>query len=345
MTGLAKSVLVSLVLGFGGVWPSSPEDVVPFKFERVPPKDFVVPSQIRHTMPRRCADEPDIVYYLSRPKNTETFPIVFLLGGSYSRTTLSSIFHFHRYFLQECLDLGLGVVSLEEWGVDGRDVNVDVFMAHYTRTRRLEDYRIAIEHFMKEPPRGWNGKFVLFGISEGGPLVTRLSEEYPDNLLATINWAGAEAWLWRDEFWLCIQKMRSNFGWWQAFLDKLYQWVPFVRHIPATREEYDDLVDEMIKNPVATKEFLDFTYMYHADACAFPLPRYRMLQKPFLVVAGGLDPEISSFDDFVINAKEVGAPVTYFRVDEMGHFVRRNLYAVEKTFAWLAQQLGAASAV
>ncbi len=342
MTVLVKKLLLGVLFGLSAGVFSTAEDVagvIPLKFIQAPVKEFSIPPKARHTMPRLFANEPDIVYYFSRPKNVETFPIVLLLGGSYNRQTLSSIFHLHRYFLQECMDLGLAIVSLEQWGVDGKNVNVDTFMEHYTRSRRLEDYQIAIKHFLAHPPAGWNGKFILFGISEGGPLVTRITEEFSDYITATINWAGAEALSWRDEFWICLQDVRRSFTWWQSALDALGQWIPFFEHVPETREEYDALMNKIVKNPTAHKEFLKITYLYHADACQYPVPRYKKIKVPFLVAIGGLDPEIESFDQFVKSAQEATCPLTLIRVADCNHFVRRNPYIVTKTFEWLEEQL------
>ena len=53
---------------------------------------------------------------------------------------------------------------------------------------------MVINHLLKDPPKGWSGKFIFVGVSEGGPLVTALTAEYADITLATINWSGAGDW-------------------------------------------------------------------------------------------------------------------------------------------------------
>ena len=97
----------------------------------------------------------------------------------------------HRYFLKEFLDLGDALITLEQWGVNSNQVNVNEFMAHYTRNQRLIDHRSVINHLLKNPPEGWNGKLIFVGVSEGGRLVTALTTEYSGITLATVNWCGA----------------------------------------------------------------------------------------------------------------------------------------------------------
>ena len=344
MTFFIKSILLAVVFFISGVGFPTGEasvEVMPYKFDKILPTDFVIPPQIRHTIPRLSPEEPDIVYYLSKPKNVSNYPIVIVCGGSYERSRLYSIFHIHRYFFQEFMDLGLGVLTAEEWGIDGHKIDADVFMEHYTRTQRFEDHKILMDHLLANPPEGWNGKFVLFGISEGAQLVTRLSEEYPSDILATVSWAGSGAWQWRDELWMFIGNLRAGDSWWNQLVDKVSQWVPFMQRIPATREKYDVLMDHIEKNPVATKEFMEMTYQYHADGCAYPLPCYEKLTVPFLDVVGGLDPAIESFDDFAKCAEAAGCPITYVRIDDMNHYIRRSPYAGVKTFNWLEEQLAA----
>ncbi len=76
------------------------------------------------------------------------------------------------------MERNFGVLTTEQWGVDGDNIDKDVFMQHYTRTQRLSDHISVIKHLKKKPPRGWNGKIILIGISEGGPIVTSLTKNF-----------------------------------------------------------------------------------------------------------------------------------------------------------------------
>ena len=295
---------------------------------------YEIPKSSRFTASRK--DGPDIVYYLSKPKS-DSYPIAILCGGSTSKNDISSIIHLHRYLLKEFIDLGAGVLTVEQWGVDGNKVNADEFMQYYTRTQRLLDHRTVIEALKKNPPVGWNGKIILFGASEGGLLVTTLTTDFQDSVIATINWSGAGDWSWREELWVFVEKLLSENPDCHDHKLKLKD-CPCMEDV-ATRERYDAKMDETLDNPTADKEFLGMTYLYHADAQKFPEYDYAKMKSPFLVVSGTLDSLIKSSDAFVEKATEAGAKITYHRVDDMDHYVRKNPKAVEQTFDWLAKQL------
>ena len=123
------------------------EEITPYKFTdadiEMPVYD--IPASSIYNIKRDGQNAPDIIYYFSKPK-AENYPIAILCGGSTSKETITSIIHFHRYFLQEFLDLGAGVITVEQWGIAGQKVNTEEFMAHYTRTQRLSDHSAVIEH-------------------------------------------------------------------------------------------------------------------------------------------------------------------------------------------------------
>jgi dipeptidyl aminopeptidase/acylaminoacyl peptidase len=58
-----------------------------------------------------------------------------------------------------------------------------------------------------------------------------------------------------------------------------------------------------------------------------------------LVVAGTKDSIIDSSDAFVCKAKEAGAPVTYMRILDMDHYVRKKEDVIKESFDWLKKQL------
>jgi len=76
---------------------------------------YDIPDSSRFTTKRMIDDAPDIVYYFSRPPENN-YPIAIMCGGSSDRDHIESIIHFHRYFLQELMDLGFGVLTVEQWG-------------------------------------------------------------------------------------------------------------------------------------------------------------------------------------------------------------------------------------
>lgn len=302
---------------------------------------YETPLSSRFTAKRIGADSPDIVYYFSQPQRQD-FPIAILVGGSSLEDDITSIIHFHRYFLKEFLDLGVGVITIEQQGVDGHQVNVREFMEHYTRSNRLIDHRIVIERLKKHPPAGWNGKLIFLGVSEGGPIITTLTCDYPEMTLATINWSGAGDFSWRDELWYFMQNMIQNTPWYIKLRAQLPSWMPYSLdlYFPKSRKEHDLAMDETIKNPRVNLKLAGMTYKYHHDALIiYPKPEYEKIKTPYLVVAGVKDSIIDSADAFVHKAKEAEALVTYMRISDMDHYVRKKEDVINDSFAWLKKQL------
>ena len=244
-----------------------------------------------------------------------------MCSGSTSRDSITSVIHIHRYFLAEFLDLGAAVLTVEQWGVDTNISNAKEFMDHYTRTQRLNDHITAIAHITLNPPENWNGKFIFLGVSEGGPLVTTLTTLYQDFAIATINWSGAGDWNWREELWAFIQAD------------------PVLSKEISSCELYKARMEETLKEPTPDKEFLGMTYKYHDDALTYPRYSYEKLRTPFLVISGALDSLIDSSDEFVKKAKAASANITYFRIKDMDHYVRKRPDIIKQSFEWLKEML------
>jgi dipeptidyl aminopeptidase/acylaminoacyl peptidase len=81
------------------------------------------------------------------------------------------------------------------------------------------------------------------------------------------------------------------------------------------------------------------TYLYHADAFQKLPIEYNKIQAPFLVVKGTMDSDIESCDQFVQKATEAGAPISYFRIDGMDHWLRKRPDIINQSFDWLKIQL------
>lgn len=292
--------------------------------------EYTIPASSRYTTQRIYTNAPDIVYYLSKP-HVESYPIAIMCTGSSDKETIHSVIHIHRYFLQELLDLGAAVLTVEQWGVDGSIIDQKEYMDHYTRSQRLEDHVTVIETLKKNPPAGWNGKLVFIGVSEGGPIVTRLTELYSDDTIATINWSGAGDWSWRDELWqfLCGRCLHQV---------ALHDCVTCFGSA-MSRELYDDSMDATLQDPSSDLYFLNMTHRYHADALMYSKPEYERLRTPFLVVAGAQDSIIQSCDLFIQKARSAGVPITYIRVEDMDHYVRRRPDILDKSFAWLSDHI------
>jgi len=312
------------------------EEITPYKFTETLP-EYEIPKSSRFTTKRQKPGAPEIVYYLTKPHHNN-FPIVILCEGSSDENNIASAIHFHRYFLKDCIDLGAAVLTVERWGVDGNQIDKDEWIKHYTRSQRLEDHRNVIQCLKtKQLIQGWNGKLIFIGVSEGGPLVTSLSAEYSVDTIATINWSGAGDCSWREELWVFIQNLiRMNVECPHSFY--LNECQSCLEDI-GSKAKYDVLMNSILKNPKTDEYFFGMTYLYHSDALVYPLPEYQKLTKPFLVVGGALDTIIESTDAFVQKAKNNQCPITYLRISDMDHYVRKRPDVIEASFAWLEKQI------
>lgn len=304
--------------------------------------NYKIPESSRHTLLRK--DNSEIVYYLSKPAQKD-FPIVIITNGSSSEDWIISSIFLHRYYLKEFLDLGIGVVTIEKRGVDGDKIAKKEFIEHYTCSNILKDHRIVIEHIKKDPPNGWNGKLIFFGISEGGNIATTLTYEYQEICLVTVNWSGASGLPWNEElwdFWKYFEKNElPNLPWYIKLKTKLPSWFPFaIIPNPKSREDYDNTMKSIIQNPTSKLFYAGMTYKYHHDLLqVFPKTKYEAIKTPYLVVAGAKDSGIHSSDVFVKNAGKSGVPIFYFRISDMDHFVKNRPDVVKATFDWIEQQI------
>lgn len=298
--------------------------------------EYNIPPSIRFTLARSGATSP-LVYYFSPPDAVESYPILFLCEGSSSKGSLKSVFWFREYFSERIQPLHVGYLTVEQWGIDGNEIDEKEFWDHYTRSQRLDDHLRVIKYLEEHPPEGWNGKLIFIGVSEGGPLVTDLSILCP-NTLATVNWVGAGDWSWADELWQFFEHWKQD-SFWIRLYDAIPRWLPFSSDIPQTRQEYDELVQQIIQNPTPNQWMGGMTYLYHADAFQRLPHDYGNIRAPFLVVEGTEDSTIDSCDQFVQKAREAGAPITYFRIEGMDHWLRKRPDIIDRSFEWLEAQL------
>lgn len=278
--------------------------------------DYVVPHEAKNFVSRQQDNAPDILFYLSKPEE-KSYPIVFFCTGSSQKNRVCSVIHAHRYFLQECMDLDCGLITLEQRGVSDQEINRDEFWNNYTRTERLRDHELVIGSLFEDPPAGWNGKLIFIGCSEGGPIVNSLTEKHGEITVATISFSGAGDWSWRDELWIYINQGVAAGG------------------AKLTRKVYDIMLDQVLEEPTFEKELFGMTNAYLADALCWSEVEYAKLIRPYLVVSGALDSFIVSSDDFVKKAKQNDVEVTYFRVEDMDHYIIKRPDIIKKSFGWL----------
>lgn len=306
-------------------------------FSQIEATEYDITPSIRFTLEREESSSP-IIYYFSTPDGaSKAYPIFIICDGSESKGSERSIFFVRDFFEERVRSLGAGYLAIEKCGIDGNEIDKPEFWKRYTRSQRLKDHMQVIRHLEENPPAGWNGQFIFAGVSEGGPLVTDLSIICP-NTIATINWSGAGDWSWADELWQFFEHWKKN-SFWIRLYDSIPRWMPFSPDIPSTRPEFDALVQEIIANPSPDLWMGGMTYLYHADAFQKPPVDYSMIRIPFLVVAGAEDSIIESCDQFVQKSLDAGAPITYFRVDGMDHYIRKRPDIIDQSFDWLQQRI------
>lgn len=302
-----------------------------FSFQTQAKIIYDIPSDTRHTVNR--ADGSEIVYYLLPPANThKAYPIAIICEGSSLKGQLESIIRGNKSWgLHPRLhDMGIGVLTVEKRGIDGNHINENEFFKYYTRTNRFNDHKQIIDALMHNPPSGWNGKLIFIGGSEGGPLVISLTLAYPKQTLATVDWVGASSNSWPDELWDFF-----HHGSLVTRLEGVYL-------MPWSRAGLDKKFDEIKRNPTYKKWFAGMTYRYHADVFAEEKRNkaYPSIKTPLLVVTGTADSIINTSDDFVNKARTSGVPITYYRVNGMGHKVLDPKFGmVSKTLNWIQDQV------
>jgi pimeloyl-ACP methyl ester carboxylesterase len=330
----------------------STENITPYKFSETEYiegfSQYSIPPSSIYLVSRKQKDAPHITYYFSKPPNLKSFPIALFCTGSSSKHTISSVIHIHRYFLKEFLELAVGLITLEQWGVNNDSIDREEFIHHYTPTQRLMDHRTVINHLLENPPSGWDGTFIFMGVSKGGPLVTALTTEYAHITQATVNWCGAGDWSWRDEVWVFLENAQneilSSMSWSLKIRSFLPSWMPYAITLdlgPKTRLEYDTIMDKILDDAIKTpyNEFMEMTYQYHADNLRCPSVEYEKIKTPYLVVTGEKDSMLHSSDDFVKKAKKANAPITYFRIPHMDHFIRKRPDVQLKSFFWIKENM------
>lgn len=288
---------------------------------------YEISENIHHTVSRD--DGSKIVYYFVPHINTnKKNPIAIICEGSSLKEDLESVIRIHTAWgLHESLNqMGLGVVTVEKRGINGNRIDEEEFFEHYTRTNRFNDHCTVIEALKNNPPVGWDGSLIFIGGSEGGPLAISLTLKYPHETLATVNWAGATDNSWQDQIW--------NF----FHHNSWFMWLVGLYELPWSREKFYKKFEEIKHNPSSKKWFAGLTYRYHADVFEEKKRNttYTTIRTPLLIVTGTEDTIIDTSDTFVDKAQQAGVPITYYRIDGMGHGVIDPKFGmIKKTLQWI----------
>lgn len=311
---------------------------------------YEIPPSCIFSCERPIEKAPNIRYYFSPPPSTtKKFPIAVLCTGSSQKDKLHSVIHFHRFYLQEFLDLGIGVLTIEQWGIDGDEkIDKEEFWNHYTRSQRLDDHKQVLWHLSENKPAGWNGKLIFLGVSEGGPIVLALTNHFKNSTLATMNFCGAGLYSWQKELFDFMQDLLPTAPWHLRTGIRGLELINMLpeKIIPSSSFLLSDekkfcsfMENDILNNPTTDKDFLGMSYKYHADAIKFEEPNFEVFQNvPLLVVAGSKE-NLNSCDAFVKMAENYKAKITYKKIEGMDHYIRRRPDAIQECFEWLKNQL------
>ncbi len=297
---------------------------------------YDIPPSIRFTLEKEeSTGNFPLVYYLSYPQEGEaSYPIFVLCDGSEYKGGEGSVYHVRKFFEQKVGELHAGYLTVEKYGIDGNQKDLQQFWQNYTVSQRLKDHLQVISYIEKNPPIGWNGKFIFAGIAEGALIATDLSLLLSDNTLATVNWSAAPNYAWDDHLWnFLAEDKKVSLS--RKIQDAMPRWTPFSSDVPSNRDDFDILFHKALANPTSDHWFAGLTYLYHADALQRATVDPTKIKKPFLLVSGTKDCIIESCDQFAKEGWEAGAPITYFRIEGMDHYIRKHPDVINQSFDWL----------
>lgn len=297
-------------------------------------------AQTRLTLTRE--DGSELVYYISLPKNQEhqeSYCIMVLSEGSYNSHETKSILRLHNWVLPYFEYLPIALVSLEKYGIDGQQIDIRLFHEHNTRLQRIQDHELVVQALEKNSFPGWNKKFVFMGGSEGGYISTALAIEHTFSTQALIILAGLGAWSSHDEIWGFLQHMYAQDVVGTSILALFNDDYELF-----SRTLFDKKIQEILNAPTAEKFWFGQTYKYWADAFSrdreFNLHAFYDLKIPVLLVTGSKDPMIESCDALVEEATIYNTPITYWRIDDMSHNIKKEKPELfTEAAAWLQPHL------
>jgi len=270
----------------------------------------------RHTILRDTASNSEIIYYISQ-SDQESYSIVVLCEGSYcAGNAIKSPSGLLKNFLPILKDCNVGLLTVEKWGANGTQIDEKEFHTHNTISQRIQDHKQVIDNLIVENQKGWNGRLIFLGGSEGGDVATALTLIYAEQSIALIIFAGIGLKSRQDEIWDHIQMYRKNSSWYE----RCFLWW---FDIPKNRKDFDKQIEGIIQNSDFTKWWYGQTYKYWADA--FTRPRETLstefynLKMPIFISTGTADSFIESSDNLVEKMKLNGMQITYHRLQDVPH--------------------------
>jgi serine-type D-Ala-D-Ala carboxypeptidase/endopeptidase len=297
-------------------------------------------------------DEGRISYFAGFPQDESTFPILIHISGSYSHTAGPESVNDGKDLLG-IAKMGFGVITLERRGVaHGKDIDTEEYHYFNTPSQRLSDHLSFVKFLKENPPKNWDGKIIVFGVSEGGPIAVKLADKIKAQ--ACITAVGCSEQTFKEFIWKHIndnffptpsgmgnfQKNIINYlnvdmakGYNQWIIENImsFQWTiktimsvtRWCQDIPTTRAEYEKICHKMKNNPTHKKFWYGQTYKYWSASLNRSIKEdFLRLECPVLVIFGSHDVEHPSTEKLLNLAEEKGKEnINWLRVDGAGHNV------------------------
>lgn len=267
-----------------------------------------------------------LTYYLEFPGSTGSYPLMLVLEGSFvEELGPRSILQLHAKISQIVLGSDIGMVTMDKRGINGKQVDVDLFHRFNTPSQRFSDHMRLIEHFKAHPPQNWNGQWIILGGSEGGPIAIKLANVITPSACVVLVGCGDQTF--SDYIWQVIQSipLENKIG----------------RSLPIDRKDYESQIEMMKAHPDPTCFWFGQSFLYWADALDQTESReFLSLKCPVFVASGSKDIECSSTDSLIAKARKGNQDVTYLRIEGMGHNVLDPQWNVmPELLKWLEMRL------
>lgn len=277
----------------------------------------------------------DLTYYTVVPSGVKAYPLLLICDGSYTHDegpkSVRKLIEGKDYFYQLAL-LDLGLLAMERRGVCGESIDSKEYHKFNFPQQRLLDHLELIKHVQLCPPLGWNGKLIILGASEGGPLAICLAKHSCITPEACIPIVGCGDQTFKEYIWQHITRMpyfqasKSRCG----CIKKIVQWFSMkASKIPCSRTEYDKRCEAMNANPDPNKFWYGQTHLYWSKAMELN-EEYDFLELkcPSLVISGAYDLGCEATDRLVQKAFAQKNDVRYLRIPDAGHFVSHPKFGI-----------------
>ncbi len=243
-----------------------------------------------------------LIYYLEVPSEG-TYPLIIAVEGSYvDEVGPQSVLRLQNKLSDVFVNAGFALLTMERRGIDGTKVDPASFHLFNTPSQRLKDHLQLVNHLRENPPPNWNGKLVILGGSEGGPITIKLSHQV--NPSACVVLVGCDDLTFKEYIWTTIQTLNTDPD----------------AELPSDRAAYEAQVEIMKNDPDPQKIWFGQTYLYWSDALdQSSYHEFLDLKCPAFVVTGSKDIECAATDRLIEKARQKNQNVTYLRVEGMEH--------------------------